>query len=190
MSVSAFIRSHRHLLQPAKEARILIAVKHAYQISLCEKGQVKHTLPIALGQDGRRRKTTDGDNRTPVGEYRITQKARGPFDGDYGAYLGAAWSASSDRYRSGRGHRHSWLDQRLARRQTPSHLGLLEPAKGRPAPSSRLGEQGDTSFDFAVMDLPPLMLRIPSAQLRLHRRIALAPEATDVSRRLNRPLRG
>lgn len=91
MSVSAFIRSHRHLLQPAKEERILIAVKHAYQISLCEKGQVKHTLPIALGQDGRQRKTTDGDNRTPVGEYRITQKARGPFDGDYGAYLGAAW---------------------------------------------------------------------------------------------------
>lgn len=91
MSVSAFIRSHRHLLQPAKEERILIAVKHAYQISLCEKGQVKHTLPIALGQDGRQRKTTDGDNRTPVGEYRITQKAKGPFDGDYGAYLGAGW---------------------------------------------------------------------------------------------------
>ncbi|MFZ2279043.1 MAG: L,D-transpeptidase [Prosthecobacter sp.] len=91
MSVSAFIRSHRHLLQPAKEERILIAVKHAYQISLCEKGQVKHTLPIALGQDGRQRKTTDGDNRTPVGEYRITQKAKGPFDGGYGAYLGAAW---------------------------------------------------------------------------------------------------
>jgi L,D-peptidoglycan transpeptidase YkuD (ErfK/YbiS/YcfS/YnhG family) len=91
MSVSAFIRTHRHLLQPAKEERILIAVKHAYQISFCEKGQVKHTLPIALGQDGRQRKTTDGDNRTPVGEYRITQKAKGPFDGDYGAYLGAAW---------------------------------------------------------------------------------------------------
>ena len=90
-SISAFIRSHRHLLQPAKEERILIAVKHAYQISLCEKGQVKHTLPIALGQDGRQRKMTDGDNRTPVGEYRITQKAKGPFDGDYGAYLGAAW---------------------------------------------------------------------------------------------------
>lgn len=90
-SVSTFIRGHTRLLVPAKEARILIAVKHAYQISLCEKGQVKHTLPIALGQQGRQRKMTDGDNRTPVGEYRITQKARGPFDGDYGAYLGAAW---------------------------------------------------------------------------------------------------
>lgn len=90
-SVSTFIRSHKRLLVPAKEERVLIAVKHAYQIYFCEKGQVKHTLPIALGQDGRQRKLTDGDNGTPVGEYRITQKAKGPFDGESGAYLGAAW---------------------------------------------------------------------------------------------------
>lgn len=90
-SVSAFIRNHRRLLVPAKEGRMLIAVKHAYQIHLCEKGKVKHTLPIALGQEGRQRKMTDGDNGTPVGEYRITQKAKGPFDGESGAYLGAAW---------------------------------------------------------------------------------------------------
>ena len=90
-SVSAFIRGHRHLLVPAKEKRIVIAIKHAYQLHVCEEGQAKLTLPIALGQDGRRRKTTDGDNRTPVGEYRITQKSQGPFDGTYGAYLGVAW---------------------------------------------------------------------------------------------------
>lgn len=90
-SVTTFIRSHRRLLVPAKEERILIAVKHAYQLHACEKGQIKTTWQVALGQNGRQRKTTDGDNRTPVGEYRITQKARGPFDGDYGAYLGAAW---------------------------------------------------------------------------------------------------
>lgn len=90
-SVSAFIRSHRHLLVPAKEERLLIAVKHAYQLHVCENGLVKLTLPMALGQDGRQRKTTDGDNRTPVGDYRITQKAKGPFDGDYGSYLGVAW---------------------------------------------------------------------------------------------------
>lgn len=91
MSLSKFIHSHRRLLVPAKEERVVIAVKHSYQLHVCEKGQVKHTLPMALGQDGRQRKTTDGDNRTPVGEYRITQKARGPFDGEYGAYLGAVW---------------------------------------------------------------------------------------------------
>jgi hypothetical protein len=33
----------------------------------------------------------DGDNGTPVGEYRITQKVKGPFDGTFGGYLGAAW---------------------------------------------------------------------------------------------------
>ncbi len=90
-NISNFIRSHRHLLVPAKEDRMLIAVKHAYKVHLCVKGQVKFTLPIALGQKGRQRKMTDGDNGTPVGEYRITQKAKGPFDGTYGAYLGAAW---------------------------------------------------------------------------------------------------
>ena len=90
-SVSTFIRSHKRLLVPAKEDRVLIAVKHSYQLHVCEKGRLKQTLPMALGQDGRRRKTCDGDNRTPVGEYRITQKAKGPFDGDYGSYLGAAW---------------------------------------------------------------------------------------------------
>lgn len=90
-SVSTFIRSHRHLLVPAKEQRVIIAIKHAYQLYVCEKGQTKLTLPMALGQEGRQRKTTDGDNATPVGEYRITQKSKGPFDGTYGAYLGAAW---------------------------------------------------------------------------------------------------
>lgn len=91
MSVSDFIRTHRRLLVPAKEERILIAIKHTYQLLVCEKGKVALVLPLALGQDGRQRKKTDGDNRTPEGDYRITQKALGPFEGDYGAYLGAAW---------------------------------------------------------------------------------------------------
>lgn len=90
-SVSSFIRSHRKLLVPAKQERIVIAVKHDYQLHVIDQGKITLTLPIALGQDGRKRKTTDGDNRTPVGDYVITQKALGPFDGDYGAYLGAAW---------------------------------------------------------------------------------------------------
>lgn len=90
-SVSAFIRNHRQLLVPAKQERIIIAVKHDYQMHVCELGKITQTLPIALGQDGRKRKTTNGDNRSPVGDYVITQKARGPFDGEYGAHLGAAW---------------------------------------------------------------------------------------------------
>lgn len=89
--VSDFICNHRRLFVPAKEGRILIAVKHRYQLHVCEKGQITHSMPIALGQDGRQRKMAEGDNRTPVGDYLITQKALGPFEGDYGAYLGAAW---------------------------------------------------------------------------------------------------
>lgn len=90
-SVSSFVLSHRQLLVPAKEERLIIAVKHDYQLNVCEKGKVSSTFPIALGQDGRQRKMADGDNRTPVGDYRITQKALGPFEGEFGAYLGAAW---------------------------------------------------------------------------------------------------
>lgn len=90
-SVSGFIRSHRRLLVPAKEKRLLVAVKHAFQLHVCENGKITHCMPVALGQDGRLRKCAEGDNRTPVGEYRITQKALGPFEGTYGAYLGAAW---------------------------------------------------------------------------------------------------
>ena len=90
-SVSTFVRSHRRLLVPAKEERVLIAVKHAYRLYVCEKGQVKLTMPVALGQRGWERKTMDGDNGTPVGEYRITQKAKEPFDDSFGGYLGAAW---------------------------------------------------------------------------------------------------
>jgi L,D-transpeptidase catalytic domain len=90
-SVSAFIRHHRQLLVPAKQERIIIAVKQDYELHVCELGKITLTLPIALGQDGLKRKTTNGDNRTPVGDYVITQKALGPFEGEYGAYLGAAW---------------------------------------------------------------------------------------------------
>ena len=91
MTVSQFIRTHRKLLLPAKEERLVIALKSDYKLYAVEKGEVTFEVPIALGQDGQRRKSAEGDNRTPEGAYRITQKALGPFDGNYGAYLGAAW---------------------------------------------------------------------------------------------------
>ena len=129
-SVSAFIRSHRRLLVPAKEERLCIAVKHACQLYVCEKGQIKFTLPIALGQDGMQRKTTDGDNRTPVGEYRITQKARGPFDGAYGSYLGAAWLRLN--YPNAYDARKALYEKRITLKQhdqiaTAAHQGAMSP---------------------------------------------------------------
>ncbi|WP_395737022.1 L,D-transpeptidase family protein [Prosthecobacter sp.] len=133
-SVSSFIRSHRHLLVPAKEERVIIAIKHAYQLHVCEKGQAKLTLPMALGQDGRRRKTTDGDNRTPVGEYRITQKSKGPFDGTYGAYLGAAWLRLN--YPNAYDARTALSEKRITQKQhdhitTAAHHGSMAP-RGTP----------------------------------------------------------
>jgi murein L,D-transpeptidase YafK len=48
-------------------------------------------LPIALSQQPLGAKIEDSDNRTPEGEYRIIQKAGGPFDGEFGKFLGTRW---------------------------------------------------------------------------------------------------
>jgi hypothetical protein len=47
-----------------------------------------------------------------------------------------------------------------------------------------------SGLDCADHILAPLMLRIPSAKLRFHRRITFPPKPTEVSRRLNWPLSG
>ncbi len=88
---SSFIRAHRRLAVPSHDPAIIIAIKHDYQIHLCSNGKIVKTLPIALGQVPLGKKTTNGDNCTPEGEYRVIQKAEGPFDGEYGQYLGSAW---------------------------------------------------------------------------------------------------
>lgn len=90
-SPAAFIREHRRLFVPAAAAALVIAVKREYRLYYCEKGQVVKSFPMAVGQQPEGPKTCDGDNRTPEGEYSITQKALGPFEGEYGRYLGAAW---------------------------------------------------------------------------------------------------
>jgi hypothetical protein len=88
---SAFIREHRKLLVPAREPEIFIAMKRDYRLYLFRKGKLVRFFPIALSQDPMGPKRREGDNRTPEGEYRITQKAKGPFEGEYGPYLGKAW---------------------------------------------------------------------------------------------------
>lgn len=88
---SEFIRTHRKLTVPAKEKSLIIAFKKDYRLLFCREGKVVEDLPIALSQEPLGPKIKDGDNRTPEGEYRIIQKAVGPFDGDYGKYLGSRW---------------------------------------------------------------------------------------------------
>ncbi len=88
---SEFIRAHRKLTVPAKEQSLIIASKKDYRLLYCREGKVVEDLPIALSQNPLGPKIEDGDNRTPEGEYRIIQKAEGPFEGEYGKYLGARW---------------------------------------------------------------------------------------------------
>jgi lipoprotein-anchoring transpeptidase ErfK/SrfK len=54
-------------------------------------GKLTETLEMALGQDPAGHKQQTGDNKTPEGEYRISQKAKGPFYSDTGPYLGNSW---------------------------------------------------------------------------------------------------
>ena len=88
---SAFIREHRKLTVPAREKTLIIASKKDYRLLFCREGKVVEDLPIALSQKPLGPKTEDGDNRTPEGEYRIIQKAEGPFDGEFGKFLGSRW---------------------------------------------------------------------------------------------------
>ena len=60
-------------------------------MNLYAKGKLLKTYTIALGQNPIGPKQQQGDNKTPEGNYRIIQKSRGPFEGDYSQYLGVAW---------------------------------------------------------------------------------------------------
>ena len=60
-------------------------------MKLYAKGKLLKTYRIALGQSPAGHKEMQGDNKTPEGVYKIIQKSRGPFSGDYAHYLGVAW---------------------------------------------------------------------------------------------------
>lgn len=48
-------------------------------------------MDIALSQSPIGHKVKQGDNKMPEGQYKITEKNRGPFGGNYAAYFGPAW---------------------------------------------------------------------------------------------------
>lgn len=88
---SEFIKARRKQLVPAAEDTLLVAVKHSYRMKLFARGREVKEYRIALAQDPIGHKQKQGDNRTPEGEYKIIQKALGPFTGTYASYLGKAW---------------------------------------------------------------------------------------------------
>lgn len=75
----------------ANEDTVLVAWKHLYRLRIYHNGRPEKTYVIGLGQEPIGHKQMQGDNRTPEGDYRIIQKSRGPFEGDYAQYLGVAW---------------------------------------------------------------------------------------------------
>ncbi len=92
LAPTRFINEHRRLTVPAAQPELLVAVKHKHALTHYEYGEVVGRYDIALSQNPIGHKQVVGDNRLPEGEYRITEKIRGPFThGTYAHYLGVAW---------------------------------------------------------------------------------------------------
>ncbi|MCD6068662.1 MAG: hypothetical protein K0S33_3488 [Bacteroidetes bacterium] len=89
VSPSAFIKKHRQTYTPKGKALLLIAVKHEYKMYVYKSGKLSKTYDIALSQSPVGHKQEEGDNKLPEGEYKIIQKTKGPFAGDYSEYLGS-----------------------------------------------------------------------------------------------------
>jgi murein DD-endopeptidase MepM/ murein hydrolase activator NlpD len=92
-SPSDFIKSHRRLVVPAKEKKLLLVVKSSYRLWMYEKGKATDSFEIALSQEPLGTKLRQGDLRLPEGSYRICEKSPGPFTGGqwWQSYLGDGW---------------------------------------------------------------------------------------------------
>ncbi|MBC7864138.1 MAG: peptidoglycan DD-metalloendopeptidase family protein, partial [Bacteroidia bacterium] len=88
---SDFVKSHRKISLPSKKEKVLVVVKHEYKMYVYTKGKLTKTYDVSLSQSPVGHKEVQGDNKLPEGEYRVTEKSRGPFGGDYAAYFGPAW---------------------------------------------------------------------------------------------------
>jgi murein DD-endopeptidase MepM/ murein hydrolase activator NlpD len=87
---SAFIKSHRRLLVPQKEEKLLLVDQETYKMRFYQKGKLSGEYNVSFGQE-KGRKRLQGDNKTPKGMYFVIQKHRGKFDGAYGNYYGGHW---------------------------------------------------------------------------------------------------
>lgn len=88
---SVFINNHRVLTCPVNEERMIIAIKHKYAMYLINQGKIAKQYEIALSQNPVGHKEHQGDNRLPEGEYKIIEKSRGPFSGNFSEFFGVAW---------------------------------------------------------------------------------------------------
>lgn len=89
-SPTKFINSHRTLLVPQREARLMLVDQETYKARFYERGTLKDEYDVSFGQ-GKGQKQIEGDNKTPKGMYFVVQKHRGQFDGQYAQYYGGHW---------------------------------------------------------------------------------------------------
>ena len=90
-SPTDFIKKHRKCPTVGSKDHLVIACKEEMEIHVFEKGRLKNTYNMAVGQSPIGHKEQQGDNRTPEGAYRLIQKSSGPFSGSYADFFGVAW---------------------------------------------------------------------------------------------------
>ena len=87
---TSFINSHRKVLVPQTEPRLILVDQASYKMRLYQKNNLIKEYDVSFGQ-ATGPKQVQGDNKTPVGMYFVIQKHQGNFDGPYGAYYGGHW---------------------------------------------------------------------------------------------------
>jgi murein DD-endopeptidase MepM/ murein hydrolase activator NlpD len=85
-----FINRHRRTPVPAREETLVLVHQESYKMRLYKGGRLEGEYEVGFGQ-AKGRKRVQGDNKTPQGMYFVTQKHRGEFPGEYGAYYGGHW---------------------------------------------------------------------------------------------------
>jgi len=74
-----------------KNKQLVIVIKNKYKLYFYENKKLIKTYEIGLSQSPIGDKKQQGDNKLPEGEYYLIQKAKGPFGGKWGHYLGERW---------------------------------------------------------------------------------------------------
>jgi lipoprotein-anchoring transpeptidase ErfK/SrfK len=85
-----FLRAHRELPVPQAEAALALVDTTSRRMRLYLDGKDVATFEVGFGQ-GEGRKRRQGDLRTPLGMYYVTEKSRGPFPGRWGGFYGGHW---------------------------------------------------------------------------------------------------
>jgi murein DD-endopeptidase MepM/ murein hydrolase activator NlpD len=87
---SSFIAAHRKLFVPHNEAALILVDQASYKLRFYQRSKLQSEHDVSFGQ-AKGQKRVQGDNKTPMGMYFVTNKHRGQFDGTYGAYYGGHW---------------------------------------------------------------------------------------------------